>query len=111
MNSFNSIAASFANFAPETRAYAMPWLNKHVTETITVNLPDDVKVPNLPKPTKISSPYVNYESSYLLNGQSIVVTRTLDVDLPGPLVQPDQYADLRKVALQVTRDLRTQLVY
>jgi len=111
LNSFNSIAASFANFAPEARVYAMPWVNKHVTETITIKLPDDVKVPNLPKPAKITSPYINYESSYAANGQSIVVTRTLDIDMPTPLVQPDEYPALRKVALAVTRDLRTQLVY
>lgn len=111
LSSFSNIASTFEAFGPETRDFAMPLVSRNVSETIQINLPDNMKVPNLPKPADITSQFGSYRSSYAANGQTITVTRVLNIALPGPLLQPEQYPEFRKMALAVMHDLRTQLVY
>ena len=111
LDGFSNIASTFEEFAPESRDFAMPFLSRRVTQTTIITLPDSVKVANLPKPVKIVSPYGMYASSYVADGHSITVTRDLTISMQSVLVQPDQYLELRKLALAVTRDMRTQLVY
>ena len=89
----------------------MPFLNRHVTETTIITLPDDVKVARLPQPAKIVSPFGTYTSTYVADGRQITVTRDLNLSMPGVLLQPEQYPELRKMALAVSRDMRSQLVY
>ncbi|CAD6530472.1 DUF3857 domain-containing protein [Paraburkholderia metrosideri] len=111
LNGFSGISSVFESFGPKTRAFAMPFLNRHVTETTIITLPDDVKVARLPQPAKIVSPFGTYTSTYVADGRQITVTRDLNLSMPGVLLQPEQYPELRKMALAVSRDMRSQLVY
>lgn len=111
LSSFSNIASAFQDFGPETRNFAMPFLGRHLTETTIITLPDGIAVSNLPKPVKIVSPFGSYTSSYVVSGRSISVTRDLAISMQSALVQPEQYLELRKMALAVTRDFHTQLIY
>ena len=111
LNGFSGIASVFEAFGPKTRQFAMPLLSRHVTETTVITLPDDVKVERLPQPAKIVSPFGTYTSTYVADGHRITVTRELNLSLQGVLLQPEQYPELRKMALAVSRDMRSQLVY
>jgi transglutaminase-like putative cysteine protease len=111
LSSFSNIESAFQAFGPETRDFAMPFLGRHLTETTIITLPDGVTVSNLPKPVKIVSPFGTYTSSYVVDGRSITVTRDLAISMQSALVQPDQYPELRKMALAVMRDFHTQLIY
>ncbi|MEQ5843047.1 DUF3857 domain-containing protein [Paraburkholderia acidicola] len=111
LGSLSNIGATFEQATLEKREYAMPMIGRHVTETTTITLPDDVKVPILPEPASIASQWGTYKSAYEANGRTITVTRNLDINLPGALLEPDQYPGFRKMGRAVKRDLRTQLVY
>jgi transglutaminase-like putative cysteine protease len=111
INGFSSIAASLEAFEPATRDFAMPFPSRHVVETTILALPDNVKIASLPKPVNIASAFGTYRSSYVSDGQTVTVTRDLVISNPATLVQPDQYPELRKMALAVQRDLHSQLAY
>jgi transglutaminase-like putative cysteine protease len=111
LGSLNDLAFTFEGLGPERRDFAMPFLNRHVTETTIITLADGMTVPNLPKPVKIVSPFGTYSATYVADGRTITVTRDLVISKQSILVQPDEYPELRKLALAVMRDLRTQLLY
>jgi len=111
LDGISDIAAAFESCGPESRDFPVPLIGRDVSETIVINLPDGVKVPNLPKSVNIASQFGTYQSTYAAVGQTITVTRKFDLTLPGPLLQPDQYPELRKMAQTVMHDLRAQLIY
>jgi hypothetical protein len=111
LSSFSNIATTFELFGPEKRELPMPFVARHVTETVTIHLPEGVKVARLPKPARVTSPVGVYESSYSTEGQAIIVKRSLDIRMAGPLLQPSDYAAFRAMGQSVMRDLRTQLIY
>jgi transglutaminase-like putative cysteine protease len=111
LGSLNDLAFTFEGLSTEKRDFALPFLNRHITQTIIITLADGMTVPNLPKPVKFASPFGTYSSTYLADGHTITVTRDLVISKQSMLVQPDEYPELRKLALAVTRDLRTQLLY
>jgi len=111
LNGFSGIASAFEAFGPQTRQFAMPFLSRHLTETTIISLPDDVKVATLPQPAKIESSFGTYTSTYVAEGHQITVTRDLNLSMHGVLLRPEQYPELRKMALAVSRDMRSQLVY
>jgi transglutaminase-like putative cysteine protease len=111
LGGFSNIASTFEAFGAETRDFAVPFPSRHVIETTTITLPDGVKVSHLPQPVHIASAFGDYRSNYVSDGRNIVVTRDLEISIPGGLIQPDQYPELRKMALAVQRDLHRQLVY
>jgi hypothetical protein len=108
---FSNIASAFQALGVEARDFAMPFPSRHVIETTVITLPEGVAVAHLPKAVNIASPFGDYLSSYVSDGRHITVRRDLSISNPGVLVQPSQYPALRKMALAVQRDLRSQLVY
>ncbi|PQV47562.1 DUF3857 and transglutaminase domain-containing protein [Paraburkholderia sp. BL21I4N1] len=111
LNSFSNIASTFEAFGPEKRDFAIPFPSRHIVETTIITLPDGVTISGLPKPVNVVSRFGSYSSSYAANGRIVTVTRDLTISIDGPLVQPDQYPEVRKMALTVARDLRSQLLY
>ena len=111
LNGFTNIATALEGFAPQTRALAMPVVSHHIVETISVTLPKDVTVSNLPKPAHVTSPYGAYVSSYTQAGQVITVRRDLEWKFDKPLIAGDDYAALRTMAQTIMRDLRAQIIY
>ncbi|RKP51065.1 DUF3857 domain-containing protein [Trinickia fusca] len=111
LGSLSGISTAFEQCAATTRDFGMPVVSRHVSETTIVTLPDGVTIANLPKPADIESPFGSYASKYTRDGRTVTVTRTLDLALPGPVLEPEQYPAFRKMGLAVMRDLGTQLVY
>ena len=111
LNSFSGIAAAFELFAPEKRELSMPFVGRRVTETISMVSPEGMRVPTLPKQTKVTAPMGSFESSYSSDGRTISVKRRLDITMKGPLVEPADYTIYRAMAQDVLRSLRAQLVY
>jgi hypothetical protein len=65
----------------------------------------------VPSPVKVSNALASYASSMEQQGQVIHIKRQLDVKLPGPTVSGKDYQTLQQTAMQVVRDLRSQLIY
>lgn len=107
----SSIGAVFDVASPETRTFPIPFVSQHLAETTAITLPDGIRIPQLPKPADIESPFGCYTSLYRTEGSTITVTRTLVLSATGPLIEPAQYPAFRQFARAVKRDLRTQLVY
>lgn len=82
-----------------------------ITEHVTLKLPADMTIQKLPAPFKFSNALAHYESSMSLQGRVIEIRRQLDVRLPGPTVDAENYQTLRQAAMQVVKDLRGQLLY
>lgn len=111
LTSFSSISVAFEPFGPTTRQSPLVFFGRHISEKVEINLPNDVKVASLPKPVQITSPFGTYTSDYSQTGQSITVTRTLDITTHSSLIDVGQYSELRKMALAVKRDIATQFMY
>ena len=93
------------------RRFPLLFSGRHISETTTIDLPGIVKVSSLPKPAKVTSVFGTYTSSYAASGQVITVTRILDITMHSPYVEPDQWQDLRKMAVAIKHDLAAQIVY
>jgi hypothetical protein len=89
----------------------MPYVGRRIDETTIIVFPEHITIPQLPSPTRISSPLGAYISSFQASGQTVTVTRQLELRLAGPLLDPVDYQHFREMARKIKRDLRTQLVY
>ena len=111
LNSLTNIANAFELVTTSRRRYPLLFGGRHISETTTIELPGTVKVSSLPEPAKVTSAFGAYTSSYAASGQLVTVTRTLDITMHSPYVEPDQWQDLRKMAVAVKHDLAAQIVY
>jgi transglutaminase-like putative cysteine protease len=111
LGGLSNIGDSFGAFGAQTRDFAMPFPSRHLVETTVLTLPEGVNVTHLPTPLDVASKLGAYRSSYTASGRDITVTRDLTIVVPGVLLQPDDYVELRKMALQVQRDLHSQITY
>ena len=111
LNSFTNIASAFELVTTSQRRFPLLFSGRHISETTTINLPGIVKVSSLPQPAKVTSMFGTYTSSYAASGQVITVTRILDITMHSPYVEPDQWQDLRKMAVAIKHDLAAQIVY
>jgi hypothetical protein len=109
--SVTGIAATFELLGPEQRQLPMPLIGKRVEETVTLQLPAGLKPTSLPKGTQLTWAHGRYESKVSLSGTSLTISRVLELDLPEPLLPPQDYPAFRSFGQQVMRDLRAQLVY
>jgi hypothetical protein len=111
LSGVTTIANAIEAFAPEVRTLALPMLARRVVEDTTVELPEAVTEPRLPRATTLDSKFAHYESSHRLEGRVIKVQRVLQIKLPGVLLQPQDYAEFRAFAMGVARDLKAQYLY
>ncbi len=111
LGGLSNITDTFVAFGAQTRDFAMPFPSHHLVETTVLTLPEGVDVTHLPKPLDIASKFGTYRSRYTASGREITVTRDLLIVVPGVLLQPNDYAELRTMALQVQRDLHSQIIY
>lgn len=111
LSGFTTIANSIEPFAPETRTLALPMLNRRIVEHISIELPEGVTEPRLPRAATLTAKFARYESSHKLEGRTIKVQRVLELTLPTVLLQPQDYAELRGFAMGVARDLKAQYLY
>ncbi|WP_240158929.1 MULTISPECIES: DUF3857 and transglutaminase domain-containing protein [unclassified Burkholderia] len=111
LSSFSSIRAALEQDGLTARTHAMPYVGRLIDEMTVIVFPEHIAIPKLPSATRISSPLGAYASSYQASGQTVTVTRQLELRLAGPLLEPVQYLHFREMARKIKRDLRTQLVY
>ncbi len=105
------LAGVFRPLALTERRTPLVFSGGRITEHITLKLPTDMPIQKLPAPAKFSNELASYESSMAQQGQVIHIKRQLDVRLLGPTVSGKDYQTLRQTAMQVVRDLRSQLIY
>jgi hypothetical protein len=111
LGSISGIAATFDAFAPEQRSLPMAYPGRRVSETITLTLPDGLTLSALPPPTLVQTAFGRYQASVQLQGRELRVQRELVLSVPGQVLRAEDYPVLRKMAQDVQRDLRRQLVY
>jgi transglutaminase-like putative cysteine protease len=115
LGSFTRINGAFDQAGPETRRYPIAVPGRQVTETSIITFPAGVSIPRLPAPVDIESSFgtysASYSASYRAEGSTVTVVRDLRLKPSGPLITPAYYAEFRKMARAVKRDLRAQLVY
>lgn len=109
--SVTNIAATFEQLGLAQRTLPMPLPGRRVQETITLQLPADLKPTALPRGAHLKWAHGSYESSVKAEGSTITISRVLELSLPGPLLMPQDYPEFRNFGQTVMRDLRAQLVY
>lgn len=109
--SFTNIAATFEQLGLAQRTLPMPLPGRRVQETFTVQLPADFKPTTLPRGVQLKWVHGSYESIVKIEGANVTITRVLALDIPGPLLLPQDYAEFRSFGQAVMRDLRSQLIY
>ena len=110
---FNGAIGQFIQFMslPErTRQVGCPSAGKR-TEISELRLPPGLKVNSIPAGTKLTAKFGGYESSYVQKDDVIVSTRTLTLEYPGAVCGPEDYAELRNLAMGIQQELRAQIVY
>ena len=111
LGGFTRISEAFDQAGPETRRYPIAVPGRHVTETSIITFPAGVSIPRLPAPVDFESSFGTYSASYQADGSTVTVVRDLQLKPAGPLITPAYYAEFRKMARAVKRDMRAQLVY
>ena len=53
----------------------------------------------------------SYESKVKTEGSTVTINRVLILDMPEPLLKPEEYAEFRAFGQAVTKDLRSQFIY
>ena len=89
----------------------MPLPGQRFEETITLQLPETLKPTTLPSGVELKWTHGSYVSKVKAEGSIVTINRVLILDMPEPLLQPEDYAEYHTFGLAVIRNLRAQLVY
>jgi transglutaminase-like putative cysteine protease len=100
----------FMSLPERGRPVGCPSAGKH-TEISELRLPPDLKLSKIPDGIKLNAKYGGYESSYVQKGDVVVSTRTLTLEYPSAVCSPEDYAELRNLAIGIQQELRAQIVY
>lgn len=110
-SSDGSIAATFGQLGLEQRTLPVPLHGRRVEETITLQFPEKIKPTGLPGGTQLKWKYGSYTSQVKTEGSIVTINRVLTLDMPEPLLQPEDYPKLRDFGEAVIQDLRAQVIY
>jgi len=110
-NSASNIAATFEQLGLSQRTLPVPLQGRRVEETITLQLPETLKPTALPSGVQLKWAHGSYESKVKAEDSTVTINRVLLLDMPGPLLLPQNYAEFSGFGQAVMRDLRTQIVY
>lgn len=83
---------------------------KSVEEYI-YTFPKNMKVLAVPRNMHISSDILSYQATYQLKGQRLTVQRIIDDKVPGAICSPELAASYQKLATQIYKNTRAQVVY
>ncbi len=111
LGALGGIYSAFETFSLPTRNSPFLIVGSHREEKTTMRLPASIRVSTLPKRLSLSNGFGRYESTYSIDGATVLITRTLDLNAPTAVVQPAEYQKLRAMGAAVARDLRAQIVY
>jgi transglutaminase-like putative cysteine protease len=111
LGGFDTIASAFDGAGSARRKTPLLFKAGRFSEITKLQLPPSLKVLSLPKPVTVNSPLGTYTSSYAIEGSTVSVTRTLELNSPRPYLQPDEYPEFRSMARSIKHDLAAQIVY
>ncbi len=111
LGSLTSIGWSLMPFGAPKRDFPLPFPNRSQSETLVINLPQQVPITALPKPVNLVTPFGSYTSHYTQTQDSITVERHFKTNFKTPLIAPEDYPAVRDFALGVMKDLRGQVIY
>ena len=106
-----NIAATFEQLGLAQRTLPVPLQGRRVEETITLQLPEILKPTTLPSGTQLKWAHGSYESKVKADSSTVIISRVLILDMPEPLLQPEDYAEFRAFGEAVIHDLRAQIIY
>lgn len=106
-----SIATTFDQMGLMQRKLPALLSGRRIEETTTLQLPKAVKPTTLPKDVQLTWAHGSYESKVKAEGSTVTINRVFILDLPEPLLKPEEYAEFRTFGQAVIKDLRSQFIY
>jgi hypothetical protein len=82
-----------------------------VTEQYEIAFPDNVKVSRIPQNSRYQTDEIQYESTYKLEGNKVMASRTLTIQRPNAVCQPEELQAWRKFYSVLAKDVRGQIFY
>jgi transglutaminase-like putative cysteine protease len=105
------LASIVNNRPPESFKYPYRCSTRIVTEQYEIAFPENVKVSRIPQNTRYQSDEVSYESSYSLEGNKVIASRSLTIQRPNAVCMPDELQAWRKFYPVLAKDVRGQIFY
>lgn len=104
--------ASIVNSRPP-ESFRNPYLcsSRIVTEQYEIAFPDNVKVSRIPQNTRYQTDAIDYESSYKLEGNKVIASRSLRIQRPNAVCMPEELQAWRKFYSVLAKDVRGQIFY
>jgi hypothetical protein len=82
-----------------------------VTEQYEIAFPDNVKVSRIPQNSRYQTDEIQYESTYKLEGNKVIASRSLTIQRPNAVCHPDELQAWRKFYSVLAKDVRGQIFY
>jgi transglutaminase-like putative cysteine protease len=111
LGSLSGIFGAFDTAKDPKHEFAAPIIGGRREEVTIITLPKNVSGMVLPKAVKLNASFGHYESSYVIDGSVLTVTRTLTLDWPAATLQPENYEEFRTMGTTVARDLKAQVLF
>lgn len=99
-------AANEPELTDDTRCYSGTSVEEY-----TYQFPKGMKILSVPGDMKLANDFLSYQASYLLKGNTLTVKRTFDDRTPGSICSPAMFAEYKKFAKQVAKNVKAQVVY
>jgi hypothetical protein len=82
-----------------------------VTEQYEIAFPDNVKVSRIPQNSRYQTDEIQYESTYRLEGNKVMASRSLTIQRPNAVCHPNELQAWRKFYSVLAKDVRGQIFY
>jgi transglutaminase-like putative cysteine protease len=96
---------------PESFKYPYRCSTRIVTEQYEIAFPDNVKVSRIPQNSRYQTDEIQYESSYRLEGNKVMASRSLTIQRPNAVCMPEDLQAWRKFYSVLAKDVRGQIFY
>jgi hypothetical protein len=80
-------------------------------QQLELTLPEGMKITALPAAADIQSSYGRFVASYEVKDGKLMTVQKLDLKQPATVCTATDYAELRKFATSIDRELRRQILY
>lgn len=105
------LASIVNNRPPESFKYPYRCSTRIVTEQYEIAFPDNVKVSRIPQGSRYQTDEIQYESSYTLEGNKVIASRSLTIQRLNAVCQPEELQAWRKFYPVLAKDVRGQIFY
>lgn len=80
-------------------------------ETYNYQFPKDMKILAIPNNINITNNALSYHASYRLQGNTLIIKRSLDDQTPGNVCTPEKSNSQKKLAIQAWQNMKAQVLY